>query len=167
MAINYMMNKINLSMDKDGEIAKRGFLDDNLLKVLNNMDFHSRAYPKSLGKEWFDSMFIPIIDNTYLSFDDILRTIYEHIAQQIANVVIKSKGKILITGGGAHNKYLISLIKEKVQAEVVVPNSNLIDFKEALIFAFLGLLRFKERNNCLSSVTGAAIDCSGGVIHKT
>ena len=94
----------------------------------------------------------------------MLRTLYEHISFQIAKVINTENFKeTLITGGGSHNKFLISLLQKQCHSELVIPNDKLIDFKEALIFAFLGVLRLREENNCLSSVTGAHKDCSGGV----
>lgn len=166
MVINYMVKKVNLNMDKDGEIAKRGFIDQELLERLNNIPYYQLNHPKSLGKEWFDSDFISIIENAYLSFSDTLRTIYEHIAIQITNEIKREEDKVLITGGGAFNKFLVSLLNDKTKAKLVIPDDKLINFKEALIFAFLGLLKYLGKPNCLSSVTGASNDCSGGVIYK-
>lgn len=166
VAINFMVNKLGLNMDKDGEIAKGGAVNKKLLEQLNNIVYYSMGHPKSLGKEWFDNEFVPIIINTNLVVADVLRTIYEHIAQQIVNVVKKNEGKILITGGGTFNRFLISLIQEKTKTSIIIPENDLINFKEALIFAFLGLLKYLGEPNCLASVTGASLDISGGVIYK-
>jgi len=73
--------------------------------------------------------------------------------------------KVLITGGGAHNKYLIQLLKKKTKVKIIIPDSQIVDFKEALIFALLGLLRYLGINNCLSSVTGAEKDNCGGIVY--
>ena len=77
-----------------------------------------------------------------------------------------SNDKVLISGGGANNKYLISVIKNYSRADLTIPKKEIIDFKEALIFAFLGILRFQKKVNCLSSVTGCSKDhCSGKIFY--
>ncbi len=166
MAINYMVNKIDLEMDRGGEIGSKGTINQSLLEQLNAIEYYSQPYPKSLGKEWFDNVFMPILESNNLTLADTLRTIYEHIAQQISKTINQKKGKVLVTGGGAFNSFLIDLLKEKSTSEIVLPSKNLINFKEALIFALLGLLRFLDKKNCLASVTGASSDCSGGIIHR-
>jgi len=103
-----------------------------------------------------------LIKASKVSVEDKLCTMVEHIAMQIASNL--QKGKVLVTGGGAKNSFLISRLKHHYKGEVVVPANEVIDFKEAIIFAFLGVLRTLNLSNCLSSVTGAKYDCSGGVI---
>jgi anhydro-N-acetylmuramic acid kinase len=94
-----------------------------------------------------------------------MRTVYDHIAQQITKVIKTEIGvNILISGGGAHNRFLIELLKKYINIDLILPDRKLIDFKEALIFAFLGVLKLRGENNCLSSVTGASNDCSGGIL---
>ena len=116
-----------------------------------------------MGKEWMDNYFFPLIEASDLSVQDKLRTAYEHIAMQIAKSAPEA-GKILVTGGGAFNTFLIELLKKHSQAEVFIPEKIIVDYKEALIFAFLGLLRMRGETNCYSSVTGAKKDSSAGVI---
>ncbi|RLD62689.1 MAG: anhydro-N-acetylmuramic acid kinase [Bacteroidetes bacterium] len=164
--INYLANTLNKSFDKNGEIAKKGKLNKNLLAELNNIEYYKKPFPKSLAKEWLISDFIPIIKKFDLTVEDKLRTIYEHIAIQITNITNKKNdNSILITGGGAHNKFLIELLKQKSKNKIVIPDKDIVDFKEALIFAFLGVLRHKKIPNCLSSVTGAKFDNIGGNIY--
>ena len=92
-----------------------------------------------------------------------MRTVVEHIAIQIANSSnTEIRGKILTTGGGAFNKFLISRIKHYNQNKIIIPDKEIIEFKEAMIFAFLGVLKLRNEVNCLSSVTGASRDCVGG-----
>jgi anhydro-N-acetylmuramic acid kinase len=128
--------------------------------------------PKSLGREWLETQFLPIISRYHRQHitENLLRTVYEHIANQIVKTIIKthSHGTILATGGGAKNKFLINLIKLKLDGklEMIIPEEKLIDHKEALIFAFLGLLRLLNRDNCLASVTGARCDNIGGSIFR-
>jgi anhydro-N-acetylmuramic acid kinase len=117
-----------------------------------------------MGFEIFANYYQPLLDSYSISVEDKLRTMCEHIALQIAKN-IKDLQSILVTGGGAKNRFLIELIKEKTETKIIIPNDHLIDFKEALIFAFLGYLRVHEENNCLQSVTGASKNSCGGAIY--
>jgi anhydro-N-acetylmuramic acid kinase len=164
MALNFLVSKLNLPYDKDGELARIGVINLEILEKLNSLAYYTFIPPKSLGKEWFIEFFKPIIDTEQIKINDLLRTVTEHIAYQISLVVLKS-GSMLVTGGGTFNKFLIERIKAKTNLEVVIPDENIINFKEAMIFAFLGLLKSMERTNSLASVTGAIKDCSGGIIY--
>ena len=119
-----------------------------------------------MGIEWVIEMIYKIIDKNNLSTSDILRTFSEHIVIQIQNVIKNNSSNILITGGGAKNKFLIELITNRLENHINIPDDILIDFKEALIFGFLGVLRLRNENNCLSSVTGASKNHSSGKIYK-
>jgi anhydro-N-acetylmuramic acid kinase len=119
-----------------------------------------------LGIEWVNKNIFPIIDKYKLKTKDILRTYTEHISVQIKESIDCNNSNILVTGGGAKNKFLLSLIFKKLKNKIIIPSDELIDFKEALIFAFLGVLKFRNEINCLSSVTGASRDHSSGVIFK-
>jgi anhydro-N-acetylmuramic acid kinase len=133
------------------------------LEKLNQIDFYQKLPPKSLGREWVEQVFMPVLNNFEIPNNDKLRTVYEHVALQIANSV-SEKGKILVTGGGAFNSFLIERFKSLTNAEIVIPSNEIVNFKEALIFAFLGVLKITGQNNCLSSVTGAKQDHSSGVV---
>lgn len=160
--LNYFAEKQGMVFDKNGELGKQGKLNDKLLTELNNLDFYSQNPPKSLGREWAENIFFPVLNSFEIPDLDKMRTIYEHIAIQI--VEVGKSGRILITGGGAFNSFLIERIKYHSQLEIVIPSKKIIDFKEALIFGFLGVLRIQDKINCYSSVTGAAKDSSCGVI---
>jgi anhydro-N-acetylmuramic acid kinase len=110
--------------------------------------------------------FIPVMKDFNLPVTDLLRTLYEHISHQIARQ-IRRGSKVLITGGGAYNNFLVEKIREISRGNIVLPSRDLIEFKEALIFAFLGLLRLLEKTNCLASVTGASRDSCCGVIYRS
>jgi anhydro-N-acetylmuramic acid kinase len=166
MALNYITSKIGLAFDNNGELARKGSVDKNLLSKLNQLGFYNEKPPKSLGKEWFVANFKSLIENDNLSTNDFLSTIVEHIAKQIANVSIGNK-TMLVTGGGAFNKFLIERIKENTCTALILPDKMIINYKEALIFAFLGLLKYKGRVNSLATVTGAKKDCSGGVVYNS
>ena len=131
------------------------------------MEFYNKSGPKSLGIEFVNSKILPLIEKFTLNPKDILRTYIEHISDQIKrSVTYDPKNKILITGGGAYNQTLINAIKMKVNSEIIIPDKKIVDFKEAMIFAYMGLLRSKGEVNCLKSVTGALKDHSSGKIFK-
>ena len=167
MALNLLANRQGLEYDPDGKIAQSGQLIPHLLEQLNQLDYYKLPAPKSLGKEWFDEMFLPLLQ-PFLSADDLLnclRTVVEHIAMQVSAAVPMRAGQMLVTGGGAHNRFLIHRLSEKSPLRVIIPDSLTIDYKEALVFAFLGLLRLQGNNNCLKSVTGSMSDNCGGAVY--
>ena len=163
--LNYLSNKIGMDYDRNGQTAKSGKLIDELLEKLNSIEYYSRKAPKSLGKEWFIEELLPLIP-THLPTEDLLRTATEHIGFQIAKVINDEKlNSVMITGGGALNTFLIECISRHCpNTKVVIPSVETINYKEAIIFAFLGVLRISGINNCLSSVTGANTDNCGGNI---
>lgn len=167
--VNYVINRfcrsIGLEMDRDGEIAARGTVSEALLDALNSLDYYSRPYPKSLGREWVEKNIFPVLDASGLPLEDILRTYYEHCAYQLSRVV-KPGSSILVTGGGAWNKFLISRMTELSGCRLIVPQHEIVEFKEALIFAFLGALYMFDQPSCLKSATGASQDNIGGMLFK-
>ncbi|MDH7444237.1 anhydro-N-acetylmuramic acid kinase [Aquimarina sp. 2201CG14-23] len=169
MLLNYIISKINLAYDDRGQLSETGTLNQKLLTSLNQLDYYQESYPKSLGYEWFAEKIIPIIENTKDSIENLLHTSVYHIAEQISNVIKqteKQKSSLLITGGGAKNDFLIAVLRQKLHkfSTVVIPDENIIDYKEALIFAFMGVLKERNEINCLQSVTGAKKDSSSGIV---
>ncbi len=163
--LNFYANKLGLEYDKNGENAKAGKIDEPTLNYLNNLSFYSIHYPKSLGREWVEENILVHLDELE-SIPDILSTFTEHVVCQIKQIVKQYELKSLfITGGGAYNKYLIEKLKQETTADIILPEDQIIKFKEALIFAFLGFLRFKNKTNTLSSVTGAYQDSISGSIY--
>ncbi len=162
-ALNFFAEKHGLTFDKDGELGKQGKINNELLNRLNSLEYYKQEAPKSLGREWMENEFFPITNSLSISDLDKMRTIYEHIAIQISKIGLGS-GKLLITGGGAFNTFLIERIKHLSSLQIVILSKKIIDFKEALIFAFLGVLRIQNKTNCFSSVTGASKDSSVGII---
>ena len=162
-ALNYLAQMKGLPYDRDGQLARSGEVDMDLLKRLNKHPFYGQLPPKSLGREFFEDNQKNLLKD--LSVEDLLATFTEHIALQIAlGVSHLPKGKILVTGGGARNQFLMERLQARSSHEVVVPEPLLIDYKEALVFAFLGLLRLEGKTNVLASVTGAESDsCSGSI----
>lgn len=165
--LNHYSKKMGYTFDQDGVLSKKGTVNLDLLNQLNQMSFYNKLGPKSLGIEFVKSKVIPLIDSHILNPKDILRTYIEHISDQISKSIGSYfNDRILISGGGTYNNTLIDSIKTKVKSKVIVPDSQIIDYKEALIFAYMGLLKSKEKINCLKSVTGAIKDHSSGKIFR-
>lgn len=164
IVINHYVSKINLEYDDRGRIASKGNVHEGLLKQLNQFEFYKQSAPKSLGLEWVKEYILPTIDGFKLKIEDILRTFTEHISIQIALVLKDKETSTLITGGGAYNDFLIEQLKLKTKSKIIIPDNQIIEFKEALVFGLLGILRDRNEINCLKSVTGASKDHSSGKI---
>ncbi len=166
MALNPIAQQLGSPFDGEGAFAREGMLNNNLLAALNELSYYKQKPPKSLGKEWYLTHFKPLIDSFQLSPKDALHTICEHISQQIA-IAINSKPEhqILVTGGGAFNAFLLERMQHYASGKVSPGDKELVEFKEALIFAFLGVLRYRNEVNCLQSVTGATKNNVGGAIY--
>ncbi|MEZ4721036.1 MAG: anhydro-N-acetylmuramic acid kinase [Flavobacteriales bacterium] len=162
LLLNHIANKIGLNHDEGGELARMGTLIDPLLHSLNKLPYYEQKPPKSLGYEWFEDQILPIIPNE--SPADLLHTACEHIAIQIGKS-LHSHGSCIVTGGGAFNDYLIERIRHYVNCDIVIPDPQIIRFKEAICFAFLGLLRLRQEKNISSTVTGATSDSIAGAIY--
>ncbi|MDX2360127.1 MAG: anhydro-N-acetylmuramic acid kinase [Crocinitomicaceae bacterium] len=165
LPLNRAVNTLGLNYDEGGEMASSGEINKEILDQLNSLPYYSRQAPKSLGIEWLEEQFYPLIDQIPLH-QDKLATCVEHVALQIAKQLNQHKAEsVLITGGGALNNYLVKRIDNHFNGKVVIPSKTLIQFKEAIIFGFLGALYLSGLPNCLSSVTGAEQNVIGGVLH--
>lgn len=165
LPLNQLARAKGMNYDKDGLLAGKGELNYFLLDLLNSLEFYTLDAPKSLGIEWLENHFYPL-----LKFDkDIennLATVVEHIAIQIAKTLEDHQlGSVMITGGGAKNPFLIERLQRYYKGKIVLPSEEIIDFKEALIFSLLGALYLEKEPNCLASVTGASKNVCGGVLH--
>ena len=170
MLLNTLAGSVGNAYDNNGEMAKAGFLQPDLLQQLNAPAYFSDPAPKSLGKEWVLENSLKAIAAHEASVPDKLHTTCHHIAVQIKQALPKlheGQHRVLLTGGGAFNLYLVALLQEYLgkQYKVEVPEPEVVSFKEALIFAFLGALRWRGEHNCLRSVTGASQDNIGGAIY--
>lgn len=176
-AVNIILNDLALVLGKNyddgGSLARSGAVIPELLERLQSLPYYHLPYPKSLGREWVDEVVFPII-NSYKthSTQDLLHTYVVHCAKQIAASISEIPGKqhqrtVLITGGGAFNTFLIDTIRLQLPSDILltVPDSETVQYKEAIIFGFLGLLRILNRPNAKSTVTGASIDSIGGAIY--
>lgn len=166
VVLNHYAEKLGLPFDESGKLASAGFVHQKLLNRLNDLPFYKNSAPKSLGIEFVISEIYPLIERFSISEKDVLRTFVEHIAIKISEKVTPSK-KILVTGGGTYNLFLINRIVEISKAKIIVPSDLLINYKEALIFALLGVLRINKKINCLKSVTGATKDHCSGLIFNS
>lgn len=163
--LNYYANQLELDYDNKGQIARSGKVNQALYVELNSIDFYQKKYPKSLGIEFVNTTILPLIDKYCISIEDKLATFVEHIALQIALVLPKKEGKILITGGGSYNEYLIERMQVFLpKMKIIIPDSKTVEFKEALIFGLLGILKLRGDINVLRSVTGAKLNHSSGKI---
>lgn len=163
IVLNHYSEKLGLDFDDKGNLASQGKLNIELLKDLNGLGYYKKRAPKSLGLEWVLSSVFPLIQKYDLEIRDILHTFIEHIAIQLSMEFDKYKS-VFITGGGVYNSYLIERLKHHSNIDIIIPERELIDYKEALIFGLLGVLKLRGENNCLSSVTGAKKDHSSGII---
>lgn len=168
--LNMLVAEKGLSYDDEGKMAALGKVSETLLKQLNELEYYQQTYPKSLPNSFGTDIVFPLIKNASISTEDALRTYVEHIAIQISRAFQNIQHptfnlKLLVTGGGAFNNFLIerlSYILEHV--EIVVPEKNIVEYKEALIMALIGVLRWREEVNVLSSVTGASQNSIGGAL---
>lgn len=166
--VNIVLNRfaelLGIPYDDGGKIAASGTLDETLLATLNELSFYNQVPPKSLGLEWVQQHIFPVVDASTISVESKLRTFTEHIAIQLAHQ-FKEGSQVLVTGGGAYNSYLLERVRGYKEVQLVVPDIILVEFKEALVFGLLGLLKLRDEVNCLASVTGASRDHSSGVIY--
>ena len=164
IVFNHLSEKMELKYDDRGYIASIGRINEDLYSQLQRLNYYKKDPPKSLGIEWVNDQIHSILKNfNNVPIKDLMNTFSNHFAFQIAKN-IGEQDQVLITGGGAYNNYLIEGIKNLTNSKITIPDSEIIEYKEALIFSFLGLLRVLEINNCYSSVTGAKKDhCSGKI----
>lgn len=164
--LNKLIGKLNKEFDNEGNVARAGKIDELLLNELNKLDYYNTPPPKSLGIEWINKEVFPILNKYDIEINDKLRTVVEHAAIQISKVIYETDEKTLITGGGTYNTFLIERINQLSNCNIVIPSAEIIEFKEALVFAFLGVLRYRNEINCLSTVTGATHNNIGGCIYN-
>lgn len=167
IALNSLANELGQPFDKDGMLARSGRLNGKLLAELNALPIYNGADRPSLAREWLEKEFMPLVNNAPISTTGKLRTVTEHAARQMSAVINEKafKGSILLTGGGVWNKFLMYRIVKLSKAIITNHTAETTNFKEALIFAFLGVLRMRNEINVLKSVTGAERDSCSGVVH--
>lgn len=168
IVLNRLARELGYEYDSGGAIARQGKLNTSLFNQLNALNYYSTPFPKSMGIEWISTHIFPLLEKAVLPAADSLHTFCRHIAHQVSLSCQRgtSGSRLLMTGGGAFNTFLVECIGESVGNGIltVVPDNKIVSYKEALIFAFLGLLRWKGEPNALKSVTGGKKDSSGGII---
>ena len=174
---NGLANTVGLDYDKDGQLARNGQINTNILKKLADFDYFTADYPKSLGNCWIQNEILPIYLSEDCSLEDKLRTGVEHLAFQTAysiEQVIHTENldkptfTLFATGGGVLNTFLMEEIQKKldlVGVQIIVPEKDMIDYKEAILMGLMGVLRVEGKVNCFSSVTGAERDTIGGAVY--
>jgi anhydro-N-acetylmuramic acid kinase len=167
--LNALAAKVGLDYDRDGLLAAAGSVDAEVLGRLDGLAYYRMGYPKSLANEFGLVEVLPIVEGAGLRVEDGLRTYVEHLVGQIGRAMerLGVEGLVLVTGGGAHNGFLVGRLRERLAelgVEVVVPEDAIVDYKEALVMALIGVLRWREENNVLASVTGASRDSIGGAV---
>lgn len=164
IVLNYLTRKTGREFDYNGELASSGKSIPVLLKELNSLEYYQHPVPKSLGIEWVEANIHPLLLDSY-KISDMLFTVVEHVVFQINQVFIQYKIKeVLVTGGGAFNVFFMDELSKSSSTNISVPDDKTVDFKEALIFGFMGVLRMENTINVLKSVTGSSIDhCSGKI----
>ena len=166
LPLNKYAGLLNEDYDKNGDFARSGIENEALLKKLNGLEYYTKSAPKSLGTEWLDKNFYPLISED-LDPKTILRTVSTHIATQITHTLKTNNiSSVYLSGGGVKNKFLINALKKRYTGNIIVPDEQVIDFKEALIFAFLGYCYLLNRATTIQTVTGSALSLSTGVYHK-
>jgi anhydro-N-acetylmuramic acid kinase len=167
--LNFLAEREGKPYDEDGKMAAEGKVNDALLARLNALPYYQLAAPKSLDNGFKEKFILPLLQTAGLSNRDTLATYVEHLAFQIASCVSEESSKqvLLASGGGAMNKTLLARIQSYLPANVVLqlPDTNTILYKEAIIMAFLGVLRLQGKVNVLKSVTGARKDTVNGAIY--
>ncbi len=174
--LNSLANRSGKEYDENGEIAATGNINRELLDRLNTLEHYALSYPKSLDNSFSREAILPLLEEFQISIEDKMRTYVEHIAVQIAKhieliakkekVSFGATEKMLVTGGGAFNRFLVEQIKAQTKLLIEVPDSELIKFKEALVIAFMGVLRMRNEVNVLRSVTGASKDSVSGAVYR-
>jgi anhydro-N-acetylmuramic acid kinase len=166
--LNFYANQLGLDYDDKGKITRTGSINSELLKELNHLEFYQKNYPKSLGFEFVKETILPIIEKYTIAIEDKMATFTEHIAIQIAFALPIKKNNLFITGGGAYNYFMIERVQFHLpETKIMIPERKIIEFKEALIFGLLGVLKLRNEINTLSSVTGAKMDHSSGVLYNS
>ena len=174
--LNMLANDNGKEYDEGGNMARSGKINEELFRKLNSLDYYKKSFPKSLANDYGTDIVYPLVKNSGCSIQDSLRTYVEHIAVQIKNAIVNVKSKpvktgttlkLLATGGGAFNIFLVEQLKEhlrQLQIEIIIPEEKLVKYKEAVVMALIGVLRWRQEYNVLSSVTGARRDSIGGAL---
>ncbi len=165
IVLNHLSGELGIEYDEKGQMGRKGSIDQKLLDKLNSLPYYQQNGAKSLGKEWLTREFLPLVNTKEISIENKFRTVYEHISFQISRAFSNCENeKVLVTGGGAKNDFLMELIRSKTKNQIIIPSPDLVDFKEALIFGFLAVLHQLKIPSCIASATGAKESSVGGSV---
>ena len=170
--LDMLVHKQGQAYDAGGAIAASGNINDDLLQSLNSLDYYNKPFPKSLANSFGTDIVYPLVEGAGLKVEDALCTYVEHIALQVGSSILKTAtdtadSRLLVTGGGAFNTYLMQRLSAALNplgVEVIVPDEKIVQYKEALVMALIGVLRWRQEYNVLSSVTGAERGSIGGAL---
>jgi anhydro-N-acetylmuramic acid kinase len=174
--LNAIAAELGLPYDAEGKLAASGQVLKPLLKLLNSLPYFSNPYPKSLSNQWVQDQLVAACRQYPAPAADRLRTACQHVAEKLADSIRqvitaenlqKERFRLLATGGGALNQFLMNCMRQQCGAalEIVVPDEYTVNFKEACLMALLGLMRLEGLPNCIASVTGARQDAIGGAVY--
>lgn len=165
--LNFLANKLGKEFDESGKLAKYGEVNIDLLHSLQKLNYFKQSPPKSLANEWVKNEYISLLTDDSISVEDYLRTVLEHVVMEVSSLINEYQVKtILVTGGGAFNSFFIDCLEKSTLAHIVVPSDEIVNFKEALLFAYLGFLKVNNLENVYSSVTGSIKNSSSGDIYR-
>ncbi|XZF14341.1 anhydro-N-acetylmuramic acid kinase [Chitinophagaceae bacterium MMS25-I14] len=169
--LNTLAQKAGKEYDDQGNMAASGALLIDVLADLNEQAYYKLKGPKSLSNDQAMDLVFPSLLESGHEINDMLHTMVQHIADQVAVALgnyplEKEQPQMLITGGGALNAFLVHRIQAAIsdKAVITVPDVETIQYKEALVMALIGALRWREETNVYSSVTGASRDSIGGAL---
>ena len=165
--LNHYSQRLGQPYDKGGSFAAKGTVRQNLLEHLLSLPFHKKLPPKSIDNSWIQKEIIPSIDKFDYEPHDVLRTTIEYISIIIGDQLSQGE-KMLFTGGGSYNTYMMSCIEAQARKRniaCVIPDNLIVDYKEALLIAYAAILRYKQESNFIASATGASASISGGGLY--
>ena len=164
LPMNQWMQQLGKAYDANGELAREGKINEAILSKVLSLEFFSQNGPKSLGTEWLESTYLPFFE--HVSIPDKLRTHLEVLKtlciRAFEYLDLKS---VYVTGGGAFNNYFIELLSAEFKGKLIIPDADIINYKEAIIFAFLGARFLRNETTTLSAVTGATEALRTGILH--
>ncbi len=168
---NRLAGRKGMDMDRGGELAAKGKLSPEILQRLADQEYYRLPMPKSLSNEKALALMDPLWESG-LEVEDALATAQAHLVAQIVRSLEsvhgrEKGGRMLVTGGGAFNHQLMAQLSgalAPLSIEPVVPEKELVEFKEALVMALMGVLRWREETNIYGETTGASRDHVGGAL---
>lgn len=149
---NMVMDALAPPFDRNGEKARAGTVNQELLEMLLRDPYYSAPPPKTAGREQYGAEFLRCgID---------IATAAELTARTIALAILQYPGisEVIVSGGGAHNGYLMERIAAALPGYRIATSAEFgvnIDAKEAVLFAVLAYESYHSRPCNIPSATGA------------